>query len=70
MADRSSQRGRRRIYVRPAGDSDADWEVFVEQFIAQVDALIASNEGEQTDVPVDGGRPVADSHDDVGPADD
>jgi hypothetical protein len=45
----SPQRGSRRIYARPAGDTEAEWDAFVEQFNAQIDALIAEAEAESTD---------------------
>jgi hypothetical protein len=54
----TTQHGRRRIYARPAGDSEADWEAFVEQFIAQVDVLIAEAEAEPTVAAMEPGQPT------------
>jgi hypothetical protein len=59
----SPQRGRRRIYLRPAGDSEAEWDAFVEQFIAQVDALIAEVESEPTDATEEVGPPAGEPTD-------
>jgi hypothetical protein len=61
---RSPQPAHRRIYARPARDSDAEWDAFVEQFIAQVDALIAEAEAAPSDATAEvepsAGRPTDD----------